>query len=54
MAAAQGRRASAADEPERARLDEALAAARAALHAAGGDPLPLESSPQTAPALTAE
>ena len=43
VAAAQGRRAAAADVPERERLDEALAAARTALAAATSDRERLES-----------
>jgi regulator of protease activity HflC (stomatin/prohibitin superfamily) len=50
MAGAQGRLASATDGPERARLDEALAAARAALEATTSDPAPVESGAHTAPA----
>jgi regulator of protease activity HflC (stomatin/prohibitin superfamily) len=43
VAAAAGRRAAAADGPERERLDQALTAARAALDAAGAGPERLES-----------
>jgi len=53
MAAAQGRRASATDGPERARLDEALAAARAALDAATRHPAPVDSAARAAPASRA-
>jgi regulator of protease activity HflC (stomatin/prohibitin superfamily) len=50
MAAAQGRRASATDGPERARLDEALEAARGALETTTrGDPAVVESAVHTAP-----
>jgi regulator of protease activity HflC (stomatin/prohibitin superfamily) len=49
MAVAQGRRASATDGPERARLDEALAAARAALGATTSDPARVDPSVHTAP-----
>jgi regulator of protease activity HflC (stomatin/prohibitin superfamily) len=52
-AAAQGRRA-AADGPERDRLDEALAAARAALDTATSDREHLESGPLVPASLTSE
>jgi hypothetical protein len=44
MAAAQGRRSSSADGPERADLDEALAAAREALDGQTSEPTPVESA----------
>jgi hypothetical protein len=44
------RRAAAIDGPERARLDEALAAARVALESTTGEPVPVDS---TAPAIPA-
>jgi regulator of protease activity HflC (stomatin/prohibitin superfamily) len=53
MAAAQGRRPAATDGPERARLDEALAAARAALETTTSDPAPVESGAHAAPASRA-
>jgi regulator of protease activity HflC (stomatin/prohibitin superfamily) len=48
VAAAQGRRSSATDGAERARLDEALAAAREALDGPTRDPAPVESAPRPA------
>ncbi len=42
VAAANGRRSSATDGPERASLDEALAATREALDGATGDPVPVQ------------
>jgi regulator of protease activity HflC (stomatin/prohibitin superfamily) len=53
IAAAQGRRASATDGPERARLDEALTAAREALNAASSDRAPVESAVRPIPATSA-
>jgi hypothetical protein len=50
VAAAQRRGLDAADGPERARLDEALAAAREALDAATGDRGRLEPGSQPLPA----
>jgi SPFH domain / Band 7 family len=46
--AAQSRRSSATDGTERASLDEALAAARGALHGAAPDPAPVESAARPA------
>ncbi len=61
VAAAQGRRASATDGPERASLDEALVAAREALEETKGDPAPVESaahpalvSPASEPSVPSE
>jgi regulator of protease activity HflC (stomatin/prohibitin superfamily) len=46
VAAAQGGRSSSADGPERADLDEALAAAREALDGQTSEPTPIESAPR--------